>query len=75
MSDSNEIQDTMGDIKTLDDVENYYLEFDQRGEHPREYDPSDYKMRQRAKEFLDCKKEIDKRTAARQKAMEKYKND
>lgn len=72
MSDLIDIKDTMGDIQTLDDVENYYLEFNQRGKNPRDYDPSEYIMRQRAKEFLERKTEIDKRTEARKKAMEKY---
>lgn len=64
----------MDELQTLDEVKNYYDEFNQQGKNPKDYDPADFIQRKRGKEFNERYEAAQKRIEAHRKAMEKYKS-
>ncbi|AUR85876.1 hypothetical protein NVP1081O_141 [Vibrio phage 1.081.O._10N.286.52.C2] len=56
-----------------DDVNNYWIGWDQRGPEYREYDVSDGEMRAKCREFEKRKAEVDARVLEFEKLRNKYK--
>lgn len=64
----------MATVKELfDDVNNYWLGWDQRGDHPIDYDIEDGDMRRKTREFEERKKQTLARTAQFEESRNKYK--